>query len=59
MQNNNENWQAPAQNNNESYQAPAENYNNDYVDDGYYEEYEIIEYITTTTVEEVPVEEGE
>lgn len=57
MQNNNENWQAPAQNNNEPYQAPAEN--NDYVDDGYYEEYEIIEYITTTTVEEVPVEEGE
>ena len=57
MQNNNENWQAPAQNNNESYQAPAENY--DYVDDGYYEEYEIIEYITTTTVEEVPVEQGE
>lgn len=57
MENNNENWQAPAQNNNESYQAPAEN--NDYVDDGYYEEYEIIEYITTTTVEEVPVEEGE
>lgn len=59
MQNNNENWQAPAQNNNESYQAPAENYNNGYVDDGYNEEYEIIEYITTTTVEEVPVEEGE
>ena len=59
MQNTNQNWQAPAQNNNESYQAPAENYNNDYVDDGYYEEYEIIEYITTTTVEEVPVEEGE
>lgn len=59
MQNNKQNWQAPAQNNNESYQAPAENYNNDYVDDGYYEEYEIIEYITTTTVEEVPVEEGE
>lgn len=58
MQNNNENWQAPAQNNNESYQAPAENYNNDYVDDGYYEEYEIIE-ITTTTTEEVPVEDGE
>lgn len=49
MQNNNENWQAPAQNNNESYQAPAENYNNDYVDDGYYEEYEIIEITTTTT----------
>ena len=59
MQNTNQNWQAPAQNNNESYQTPAENYNNDYVDDGYYEEYEIIEYITTTTVEEVPVEEGE
>lgn len=59
MQNNNENWQAPAQNNNESYQAPAENYNNEYVDDGYNEEYEIIEYITTTTVEEVPVEQGE
>lgn len=59
MQNNNENWQAPAQNNNESYQAPAENYNNEYVDDGYNEEYEIIEYITTTTVEEVPVEDGE
>lgn len=58
MQNNNENWQAPAQNNNESYQAPAENYNNDYVDDGYYEEYEIIE-ITTTTTEEVPVEDRE
>lgn len=58
MQNNNENWQAPAQNNSESYQAPAENYNNDYVDDGYYEEYEIIE-ITTTTTEEVPVEGGE
>ena len=59
MQNNNENRQAPAQNNNESYQAPAENYNNEYVDDGYNEEYEIIEYITTTTVEEVPVEQGE
>lgn len=58
MQNTNQNWQAPAQNNNESYQAPAENYNNDYVDDGYYEEYEIIE-ITTTTTEEVPVEDGE
>ena len=58
MQNNKQNWQAPAQNNNESYQAPAENYNNDYVDDGYYEEYEIIE-ITTTTTEEVPAEEGE
>lgn len=59
MQNTNQNRQAPAQNNNESYQAPAENYNNEYVDDGYYEEYEIIEYITTTTVEEVPVEQGE
>lgn len=59
MQNNNQNWQPPAQNNNESYQAPAENYNNEYVDDGYNEEYEIIEYITTTTVEEVPVEQGE
>ena len=58
MQNNKQNWQAPAQNNNESYQAPAENYNNDYVDDGGYEEYEIIE-ITTTTTEEVPAEEGE
>ena len=58
MQNNNQNWQPPSQNNNESYQAPAENYSNDYVDDGYYEEYEIIE-ITTTTVEEVPAEEGE
>ncbi|WP_282929309.1 LCP family protein [Anaerococcus sp. Marseille-Q7828] len=58
MQNNKQNWQAPAQNNNESYQAPAENYNNDYVDDGGYEEYEIIE-ITTTTTEEVPVEQGE
>ena len=58
MQNNKQNWQPPAQNNNESYQAPAENYSNDYVDDGYYEEYEIIE-ITTTTVEEVPAEEGE
>lgn len=59
MQNTNQNRQAPAQNNNESYQAPAENYNNDYVDDGgYYEEYEIIE-ITTTTTEEVPVEQGE
>ena len=56
MQNTNENqnWQAPA-NNNQSYQAPAENYSND---DYYYEEYEIIEY-TTTTVEEVPAEEGE
>lgn len=59
MQNTNQNRQAPAQNNNESYQAPAENYNNEYVDDGYNEEYEIIEYITTTTVEEVPVEQGE
>lgn len=59
MQNTNQNRQAPAQNNNESYQAPAENYNNEYVDDGYNEEYEIIEYITTTTVEEVPVEDGE
>lgn len=58
MQNNKQNWQPPAQNNNESYQAPAENYNNDYVDDGGYEEYEIIE-ITTTTTEEVPAEEGE
>lgn len=58
MQNTNQNWQEPAQNNNESYQAPAENYNNDYVDDGGYEEYEIIE-ITTTTTEEVPAEEGE
>ena len=58
MQNNKQNWQAPAQNNNESYQAPAENYNNEYVDDGYNEEYEIIE-ITTTTTEEVPAEEGE
>ncbi|WP_044565367.1 LCP family protein [Anaerococcus provencensis] len=58
MQNNNQNWQAPAQNNNESYQAPAENYNSDYVDDGGYEEYEIIE-TTTTTTEEVPAEDGE
>lgn len=59
MQNNKQNWQAPAQNNNESYQAPAENYSNTNADNGNYEEYEIIEYITTTTVEEVPVEEGE
>ena len=59
MQNNNENWQAPSQNNNQSYQAPSENYSNTNADNGNYEEYEIIEYITTTTVEEVPVEEGE
>lgn len=58
MQNNNQNWQPPAQNNNESYQAPAENYNSDYVDDGGYEEYEIIE-TTTTTTEEVPAEDEE
>lgn len=59
MQNNNENWQAPSQNNNQSYQAPAENYSNTDADNGNYEEYEIIEYITTTTTEEVPAEDGE
>ncbi|WP_073998396.1 LCP family protein [Anaerococcus urinomassiliensis] len=59
MQNNNENWQAPSQNNNQSYQAPSENYSNTNADNGNYEEYEIIEYITTTTTEEVPAEDGE
>lgn len=59
MQNNNENWQAPSQSNNQSYQAPAENYSNTDADNGNYEEYEIIEYITTTTTEEVPAEDGE
>ena len=69
MQNNNQNWQAPAQNNNQSYKAPVENNEADNAgsstgegatnnSDNGNEEYEIIEYITTTT-EEVPSDSGE